>query len=1127
MKVVYWNSNGLVTKISDVYEFIDSSHPDIFAVAETKYPSSSDPLHLSLHGYDVINLPHSSRRSGLLILISQRLTYKLLDNLSYKSPDSSTMMAWLSISSPRPLILAVIYLQPRATAGDLASFKSNFQSALSTRFPVVALGDFNGIHPDWDDAVSPQGVHLRQIFDDLDVSVLNSTLLPHTPTHHPVQVNARSSVLDLCIASDPHPIISMDCLSHTGLLASDHSALEIRIAAPSMPASSDVPHARWNRPDPGDESWLRFRNRLDNSMDEWMALFQLALQDNPTADVITRAWHDFHLKVTNAARDTVGRSLVHPNSKHWWKAPGVRRQHAAFVRARSEYLNHRSPDLERRFKSARSAWRRQVTAAKRAATDDLANKLHRSRKLLFSCLRDKSQRRPLRIDGTPLDPSVNADAANLDYLSQYYANVFAGDLKPDQQVDGYLEQIAPDEVHVELDAPITAEDVSYVISLCGFSTAEDNERLIPLLLKMGDHAIKTPLACLFNASWSIGFLPTDWKIAKSVPLHKGHGAPPSAADSYRIISITSIVCRTFERIVFNRLYKHLLDTGFLLPTQFGFRRKNSTHDAILILQEAIHEAWRQGLPLEAAFLDVVKAFDSVWHKGLLFKLHKAGVRGLMYRWIRNFLSGRSFALHNAGLKSSSHPINAGVPQGCVLSPLLFLVYINDIGVAAGDEFHISLFADDGNSFPLSLSNQPASLQLLFDRLTAWGDRWRLRFSGPKSAVVRFVAPHSRDYIDPATLPPLILHHQPVAYKDSYLYLGILHDDRLNFDQHHTRLSNKMARSAGAITHIAGPQFRINPPTIRNLVAYVLYGQMAYSFPLIPLSSTRANHYLSIVCRPLRRALCLPRSTCRLSLMVEYRLPAPSDFHTLCCARFASRVAYINQLEQPHGLHELPLHRGAVPLAIRPPTAFIKNKLLQAAFFNILHPAAAVPLSLHLPPPDQYRNWTWSPALARGAAAMSTLGYSFNEPLEFDATIDTGAAQTFNSWRQRIPRPSLHHFYRFVDAFDDELPKYMHDDTCRRTRGLRARMRFNRCHIRAALHRIGQADSPLCPSCHLPETTEHFFLHCSRTANARHVLIDHAPTMPIPITLTFLIHPSRSTAKAVSAYLVYCLNRFHI
>lgn len=375
------------------------------------------------------------------------------------------------------------------------------------------------------------------------------------------------------------------------------------------------------------------------------------------------------------------------------------------------------------------------------------------------------------------------------------------------------------------------------------------------------------------------------------------------------------------------------------------------------------------------------------------------------------------------------------------------------------------------------------------------------------------------------LPPLTLQQQPVAYKDSYVYLGVLHDDRLNFDQHHDRLSKKLARSAGAISHLADPKLHLTPRIIRRLVQSVLYGQLGYSFPLIPLSSRHANKYLSIICRPLRRTLGVPRSCNRLSLMVEMRLPAPVHFHRLCCARFAYRFATINNQFNAHGLHSLPYHRGVVPLPCLPPPAIISSRLARAAFHNMLRPDLAVPLEAaqHSPPAEQV--WSWSPTLARAFAAMSSFGVAPADYLEFIPSTRLAVQCTYNTWLECIPRPQLAHFYP-DGIFTIELPRYLHDKT-RDTRSLRARIRFNRCRVKATSF-LGLDDSPNCSRCRVLETVSHVLLRCSRTSSARHLLITHCAFLQHhPLSLSFLVDPLPSCREAVDAYLRYCLKRLHL
>ncbi|KFM59099.1 RNA-directed DNA polymerase from mobile element jockey, partial [Stegodyphus mimosarum] len=276
--------------------------------------------------------------------------------------------------------------------------------------------------------------------------------------------------------------------------------------------------------------------------------------------------------------------------------------------------------------------------------------------------------------------------------------------------------------------------------------------------------------------------PEIWKTAKITPILKAK-KPASSPDSYRPISLLSSLSKILEAVLLRRINDYLEHNGIIIPYQFGFRRHHSTVNQLYRVVEFITEGAQQKKVTGGLFLDIAKAFDRVWLEALIYKLHNLGFPGYIINTVNSYLTGRHFVVQLANTLSTRRKILAGVPQGSLLGPTLFNIYVNDIPVT--DNTTLAMYADDTailtqSAFP-SLAIQ--RLQAYINILETWLVKWKIRVNVDKTQAILFTR---RKKIN----GKLSLYEQEIPWAKQVLYLGVILCNTLTWTPHITSIIQK-------------------------------------------------------------------------------------------------------------------------------------------------------------------------------------------------------------------------------------------------------------------------------------------------------------------------------------------------
>ena len=307
-----------------------------------------------------------------------------------------------------------------------------------------------------------------------------------------------------------------------------------------------------------------------------------------------------------------------------------------------------------------------------------------------------------------------------------------------------------------------------------------------IVLKMCAAELGGPLSKLFSILFRTGVQPLSWKVANVVPMHKKKSK--SALKNYRPVSLLSILYKVMESIVNKSLVKFLETHTVLSRHQFGFRRGLGSSDLLTLLHHQWCRTAGEGGVVRILAADIAGAFDKVSHKGVLHKASSYGISGQLFSWLQSYLSDRRIKAVINGYESPLYPITAGVPQGSILGPTLFLLYVNDCEHHLSPGVGLAVYADDTTIYhciPTPTPDTASVLQTAVDALARWGRTCKITFEPTKSQVMT-ISHRTRT----PDFPPVSFNDTLVSETSQLHLLGVTFDHQLSFRTHLRAVSNR-------------------------------------------------------------------------------------------------------------------------------------------------------------------------------------------------------------------------------------------------------------------------------------------------------------------------------------------------
>ena len=246
------------------------------------------------------------------------------------------------------------------------------------------------------------------------------------------------------------------------------------------------------------------------------------------------------------------------------------------------------------------------------------------------------------------------------------------------------------------------------------------------MIELCGDKITLPLSIIFENIINTGIFPTLWKSGNVTPIHKKDSK--RVINNYRPISLLPLFAKIFENILCLKMYNHFTSNIIITKNESGFRPNDSVTNQLICLVDSIHSSLDINLDLRSVYLDMSKAFDKVWHEGLLFKLKQNGINGRLLNLLKSYLTNRNQRVLLNDSESGWGIVESGVPRGSVLRPLLFKIYINDL--ENGIKPQLNVFADDTSLFTIIKDPDISALELNHDLhlISQWAYQWKMSFN---------------------------------------------------------------------------------------------------------------------------------------------------------------------------------------------------------------------------------------------------------------------------------------------------------------------------------------------------------------------------------------------------------------
>ena len=718
LKCATTNAQSLQFKMEELRKELLDKKIQIAAITETWAQNWKEAIY-EVDNYSLYRKDRTDGRKGggCALYISKKLKSFICREIN-DLPGNDSVWCWVKPTNNTKVLVGNIYRSPSSTDRNnteiMEQIKKAYQLAGSNR--VLLLGDYNLKEIHWSENYAEGDIEsLPHKFYEC---IKDCFLYQHVTTPTRFRGTQQESILDLIFTKEEDDIKNIEVFQPLG--KSDHGLIVFDFICKWKTNVEHKPRILYFK---GDYEEINKRLREINWEVELEGL-----------DFHTK-WQFFKTKLMEIVEELIPKSIARRNHIPWMNhkiAQAHRKKYFSWKR----YMESNNSIRWREYVKDRNKYDKTERDERRKYEKSLATDIAENPKAFFNYVNSRLTVRPeiaaLRNENGVM---IFDDKEISNICNRYFHSVFnkptEGEEMPEMNV------LCEDSIR---NITITPNMVEKQLDKLNKFKACGPDNIHPHVLKETASAICLPLSIIFNESLQIGQTPDDWKMANVSPIFKkGDRNDPA---NYRPVSLTSQVCKVMEAIIKVSIFDHMVDKNLLADEQHGFRTGRSCLSNLLSTIEDWTHILDQRDCVDVAYLDFKKAFDLVSHNHLLYKLDKYGINGKIGDWIRAFLENRKQKVIIRGSASDELEVLSGVPQGSVLGPILFLIYINDLPKCV--ECPVCLFADDSKIYcrtPRIGSNKPEligsqnKLQKDLDELHSWTNKWKMKFNVEKCKIM--------------------------------------------------------------------------------------------------------------------------------------------------------------------------------------------------------------------------------------------------------------------------------------------------------------------------------------------------------------------------------------------------------